>query len=37
VAWFSVHIETRGDEPIGMTGDEFCHRLGDLVVALEPY
>jgi hypothetical protein len=37
VAWWSVHIETLTDAPSGVTGDEFCERLGDLVVALEPH
>jgi hypothetical protein len=37
VSWFSVSVETRGDDPLGMTEDEFGERLGDLVVALEPY
>jgi hypothetical protein len=37
MAWFSVNIEARGDEPLAITEDEFGERLGDLVVALEPY
>lgn len=37
MAWVSVHIETRGDDPIGMTGDEFGERLDDLVNALMPH
>jgi hypothetical protein len=37
MAWFSVSVETRDDDPSGMTADEFGERLGDLVVALEPH
>jgi hypothetical protein len=37
MAWFSVHIETRGDEAFGMTGDDLGERLGDLLVALKPW
>jgi hypothetical protein len=33
LAWFSVHIETRGDDPAEVTGDQ----LGDLVNALVPH
>ena len=35
--WFSVRIETRGDEAVGMTGDELSERLGDLLDALQPH
>jgi hypothetical protein len=35
--WFSVSIETRGDDPLGMTGDEFSDGLGNLVNALVLY
>jgi hypothetical protein len=37
VPWWSVHLETRGDEPLDMTEDEFGERLGELVVTLEPH
>jgi hypothetical protein len=35
--WWSVHVETRGDEPFGMAEDEFGERLGDLLNILHPH
>jgi len=35
--WWSVSIETRGDDPAGMTADDRAERLGELVNMLVPH
>ncbi len=37
MAWYSVHIETRGNDPAEVTDDQLGDMLGELVNALRPH